>query len=107
MVAILSLQRTRFGVSGQYVLVLFVYVWGKDWSGSLSHVQELVKNTHCLQTDLDRVHEASKELTGQMEAAAAAFVQSECRLLTRGCLQFEEAVKGKLGEVQVRNHNHL
>ncbi|KAI4887840.1 hypothetical protein NFI96_010087 [Prochilodus magdalenae] len=63
-------------------------------------LQELVKNTHCLQTDLDRVHEASKELTGQMEAAAAAFVQSECRLLTRGCLQFEEAVKGKLGEVQ-------
>lgn len=65
-------------------------------------VQDLLENTHTLRTDSERALEASRELIGQTEPTAAAFVQSECRMLIRGLHQFEQAVKRKLGEVQVR-----
>ncbi|KAB5582142.1 hypothetical protein PHYPO_G00183770 [Pangasianodon hypophthalmus] len=66
----------------------------------IQRLHDLLENTHSLRTDSDRALEASKELIGQMEPTAAAFVQSECRMLTRGLHQHEEAVKRKLGEMQ-------
>ncbi|MCJ8731019.1 hypothetical protein PDJAM_G00191190 [Pangasius djambal] len=66
----------------------------------IQRLHDLLENTHSLRTDSDRALEASKELIGQMDSTAAAFVQSECRMLSRGIHQHEQAVKRKLGEMQ-------
>lgn len=64
-------------------------------------LQGLLERTDTLQSDLEGVLEASKDLTGHLEASAASLVQSESRLLSRGVQQLNQALTRKLGQLQV------
>ncbi|XP_034530155.1 nesprin-2-like [Notolabrus celidotus] len=63
-------------------------------------VQSLQKKTDTLQSDLEEVLEASKDLIGHLEPSAACQVQSESRLLSRGVQQLSHSLTGKLGQLQ-------
>ncbi|KTF78168.1 hypothetical protein cypCar_00022230 [Cyprinus carpio] len=56
----------------------------------------LQKCSETLQTDLNEVLEVSKDLIEQMDDEDAIFIRSECRLLTRGYLQLEQTLKGRI-----------
>lgn len=66
-----------------------------------SVVQSLLQRTDTLQSDLEGLLEASKDLTGHLEASAAILVQSESRLLSRGIQQLSQVLTRKLGQLQV------
>lgn len=66
--------------------------------------QGLLQRADTLQSDLEGVLEASKDLAGHLEPSAAVLVQSERRLQSRGAQQLIQALKGKLGHLQVRLH---
>lgn len=67
-------------------------------------LQSLLQRADTLQSDLEGVLEASKDLTVHLEPSAACLVQSESRLLSRGVQQLSRALTGKLGQLQVRLH---
>ncbi len=46
--------------------------------------------------------DVSKDLIEQMDDEDAVFIKSECRLLTRGFLQLEQTLKGRIEHMQVR-----
>ncbi len=46
--------------------------------------------------------DVSKDLIEQMDDEDAVFIKSECRLLTRGFLQLEQTLKGRIKHMQVR-----
>ncbi|XP_041668046.1 nesprin-2-like isoform X2 [Cheilinus undulatus] len=64
-------------------------------------VQSLQEGADTLQADLEGVLEASKDLIGHLEPSAAALIQSESRLLSRGVQQLSHSLTGKLGQLQV------
>lgn len=64
-------------------------------------LQTLLQTADTLQSDLQGVLQASKDLTGHLEPSAACLVQSESRLLLRGVQQLSQALTGKLGQLQV------
>lgn len=66
--------------------------------------QSLLERTDTLQSDLEGVLEASKDLITHLDPSAASLVQSESRLLSRGVLQLSQTLTGKLGQQQVRLH---
>lgn len=66
--------------------------------------QGLLQRADTLQSDLEGVLEASKDLAGHLELLAAVLVQSESRLRSRGVQQLIQALRGKLGHLQVRLH---
>lgn len=51
---------------------------------------------------MNEVLEVSKDLIEQMDDEDAVFIKSECRLLTRGYLQLEHTLKGRIEHMQVR-----
>jgi len=61
----------------------------------------LQKGSETLQTDVHEMLEASKDLIEQVEDEDAVFIRSECRLLTRGYLQLEQTLKGRIEHMQV------
>lgn len=63
-------------------------------------VETLLQESQTLQSHLEEVLQASKQLIGQLEPPAAALVQSESRLLSRGVLQLRERLGEKLGRLQ-------
>nr|XP_029131758.1 nesprin-2 [Labrus bergylta] len=67
---------------------------------TIQNVQSLQQRTISLQSDLEGVLEASKDLIGRLEPSAAALVQSESRLLSRGVQQLALSLTGKLGQLQ-------
>nr|XP_043904166.1 nesprin-2-like [Solea senegalensis] len=69
-------------------------------AAKIQHLQSLLQVTHTLQSDLQGVLEASKALCRSLEPSAAALVQSESRLLSRGVLQLSHMLTGKLRELQ-------
>ncbi|XP_037652752.1 nesprin-2-like isoform X2 [Sebastes umbrosus] len=66
----------------------------------MHNVQSLLERTDTLQSDLEGVLDASKDLSGHLEPAAAGLVQSESRLLSRGVGQLSQTVTRKLGQLQ-------
>ncbi|XP_076002837.1 nesprin-2-like isoform X2 [Genypterus blacodes] len=62
--------------------------------------QDLQARTDILQTDLEGVLQASKVLTGHLDASASSLVQSESRLLSRGVLLISQKLSVKLGQLQ-------
>ncbi|XP_067242791.1 nesprin-2 isoform X14 [Chanodichthys erythropterus] len=60
----------------------------------------LQKGSETLQTDMNEMLEASKDLIEQVDDEDAVFIRSECRLLTRGYLQLEQTVKGRIEHMQ-------
>lgn len=64
-------------------------------------LQDLLEAAQALQADLEPLLQASKLLIGQLEPGAAALVQSESRLLSRGVQQLSRELAGKLGQLQV------
>lgn len=62
----------------------------------------LQKGSETQQTDVNEMLEASKDLIEQVDDEDAVFIRSECRLLTRGYLQLEQTVKGRIEHMQVR-----
>lgn len=66
----------------------------------IHNVQSLQERTYTLQSDLEEVLEASKDLIGHLEPSAASLVQSESRLLSRGVQQLSRTLAGKLGQLQ-------
>ncbi|XP_047197742.1 nesprin-2-like isoform X2 [Hippoglossus stenolepis] len=63
-------------------------------------LQSLLQRADTSQSDLQGVLEASKDLTGHLEPSAAALVQSQSRVLTRGVLQLVQKLTGELGQLQ-------
>lgn len=68
--------------------------------------QSLLDEADSLQSDLEEVLQASKDLTGLLEPPAAGLVQSESRMLSRGVLELRDRLAGKLGHLQVPSINH-
>ncbi|XP_028420864.1 nesprin-2 isoform X2 [Perca flavescens] len=66
----------------------------------IHNVQSVLERTGALQSDLQAVLEASKDVSGHLEPSAASLVQSESRLLSRGVQQLSQTVTGKLGQLQ-------
>lgn len=64
-------------------------------------LQSLLQTADTLQSDLQGVLQASKDLTSHLEPSAACLVQSESRLLSRGVQQLSQSLTGKLGQLQV------
>lgn len=62
----------------------------------------LQKSSETLQVDVDQMLEASKDLIEQMDVEDAVFIRSECRLLTRGYLQLNQTLTGRIQHMQVR-----
>ncbi|TNN39882.1 Nesprin-2 [Liparis tanakae] len=69
-------------------------------AGDLQRVQSLLQSTDALQADLEEVLEASKELVGHLEPPAAALVQSESRLLSRGVQQLGQRLRRRRSQLQ-------
>ncbi|XP_032382889.1 nesprin-2 isoform X2 [Etheostoma spectabile] len=66
----------------------------------IHNVQTVLERMGTLQSDLEAVLEASKDVIGHLEPSAASLVQSEIRLLSRDVQQFSQTVTGKLGQLQ-------
>ncbi|XP_078133881.1 nesprin-2-like isoform X3 [Sander vitreus] len=66
----------------------------------IHNVQSVLERTGALQSDLQAVLEASKDVSGHLEPSAASLVQSKSRLLSRGVQQLSQTVTGKLGQLQ-------
>lgn len=62
----------------------------------------LQKGSETLQTDVNEMLEASKDVIEQMNDEDAVFIRSECRLITRGYLQLKQTLKGRIEHMQVR-----
>lgn len=65
-------------------------------------LQIFLQRTDTLQSDLEVVLKASKDLISHLEPSAASLVQSECRLLPRGVLQLRQQLSRNLGHLQVK-----
>lgn len=74
---------------------------------NLCPLQSLLQRTDTLQSDLEGVLEASKDLISHLEPSAASLVQSESRLLSRGVLQLSQTLTEKLGQQQVQLHEWI
>lgn len=66
--------------------------------------QSLLSRTKSLQSDLEGVLKASKDLVSLLDPSAAALIQSESRLLSRGVLRLGQQLSQRLGQLQVRLH---
>uniref|UniRef100_A0A8C8GUS6 Spectrin repeat containing, nuclear envelope 2b n=1 Tax=Oncorhynchus tshawytscha TaxID=74940 RepID=A0A8C8GUS6_ONCTS len=75
-------------------------------AAQIQAVHSLQERTDSLQTDLEGVLEASKELSGRVEPSSAVFIQSESRMLTRGVLHLSQSLADKLGHLQ-EEHEQL
>lgn len=60
------------------------------------------KSLETLQVDVEQMLDASKDLIEQMDVEDAVFIRSECRLLTRGYLQLNQTLAGRIQHMQVR-----
>ncbi|XP_073690696.1 nesprin-2-like [Garra rufa] len=60
----------------------------------------LQKCSEMQQADVNEMKELSKDLIEQMDDEDAVFIGSECRLLTRGYLQLEQTLKGRIEHMQ-------
>ncbi|XP_068574256.1 nesprin-2-like isoform X2 [Cebidichthys violaceus] len=69
-------------------------------AAKIHNAQSLLERTGALQSDLEGVLEASKDLIGHLEPSAASLVQSESRLLSRGVRQLGQTVTRMLGQLQ-------
>lgn len=63
--------------------------------------QGLLRRTKCLQSDLEGVLKASKDLVSVLDPSATALIQSESRLLSRGVLRLSQQLSQRLGQLQV------
>lgn len=63
--------------------------------------QGLLKRSDSLQSDLEGVLKASKELVGRLDPSAAVLVQSDSRLLLRGVQQLSQTLSRRLLQLQV------
>ncbi|KAK9534167.1 hypothetical protein VZT92_009231 [Zoarces viviparus] len=69
-------------------------------AGKMHSAQSLLERTDTLQSGLEEVLEASKDLIGHLEPSAASLVQSESRLLSRGVQQLSQKVTRTLAQLQ-------
>ncbi|KAM6917369.1 nesprin-2-like [Lycodopsis pacificus] len=69
-------------------------------AGKMHGAQSLLERTGSLQSGLEEVLEASKDLVGHLEPSAASLVQSESRLLSRGVQQLSQTVTRTLSQLQ-------
>ncbi|CAG5866901.1 unnamed protein product [Menidia menidia] len=67
---------------------------------NIHNVQSLLDRSNTVQSDLEWLLKASKDLIGHLEPAAVGLVQSETRLLSRGFLQLSQQLSGRLGQLQ-------
>nr|XP_012775511.3 nesprin-2 isoform X1 [Maylandia zebra] len=72
----------------------------KLFTVKIENVQIFLQRTDTLQSDLEVVLKASKDLISHLEPSAASLVQSECRLLPRGVLQLRQQLSRNLGHLQ-------
>ncbi|XP_005948911.2 nesprin-2 isoform X4 [Haplochromis burtoni] len=72
----------------------------KLFTVKIENVQSFLQRTDTLQSDLEVVLKASKDLISHLEPSAASLVQSECRLLPRGVLQLRQQLSKNLGHLQ-------
>ncbi|RVE56939.1 hypothetical protein OJAV_G00211250 [Oryzias javanicus] len=64
------------------------------------NIQSLLSRTKCLQSDLEGVLKASKDLVSLLDPSAATLIQSESRLLSRGVLRLGQQLSQRLGQLQ-------
>ncbi|XP_031728981.1 nesprin-2-like isoform X3 [Anarrhichthys ocellatus] len=69
-------------------------------AGKMHSAQSLLERTGTLQSGLEEVLEASKDLISHLEPSAASLVQSESRLLSRGVQQLSQKGARMLGQLQ-------